>query len=182
MQVPKLVATLLFFSEMTGTRPVRFASPKNRHFIESRTLSNGITVSNSCSGTFDRVVHTDAKTLIPILTANRQWCLPTKEGIEGIAKDLRKMLKEDFSQHLDLQHYQSHAQDTPEQQAAVTVEIKPALELDSNDLDPFWQAIEDNWFPNDNQTGAVKHTIENKPDPQNQQPIYSGQGTLFDAR
>ena len=103
-----------------------------------------------------------------------------KGGIEGIAKDLRQMLKEDFSRHLDLQRYQSHAQDTPEQQAAATVEIKPAFELDSNDLDPFWQAIEDDWFPNDNHTGAVKPTIENKPDPQKQQPIYSGQGTLFD--
>lgn len=155
------------------------SNPEKQAFIESRTLSNGITVSNSFK-TFDRVVHTDAKVDTDPY-GKPAMVFTHKGGIEGIAKDLRKMLKEDFSRHLDLQRYQSHAQDVPEQQAAVTVEIKPAFELDSNDLDPFWQAIEDDWFPNDNQTGAVKPTIENKPDPQNQQPIYSGQGTLFDA-
>jgi N12 class adenine-specific DNA methylase len=154
------------------------SKPEKQAFVESRTLSNGITVSN-CFKTFDRVVHTDAKVDTDPY-GKPAMVFTHKGGIEGIAKDLRQMLKEDFSRHLDLQRYQSHAQDTPEQQAAATVEIKPALELDSNDLDPFWQAIEDDWFPNDNQTGAVKPTIENKPDPQKQQPIYSGQGTLFD--
>ncbi|MDD4226625.1 MAG: N-6 DNA methylase, partial [Mariniphaga sp.] len=146
-------------------------------FIESRILSNGISVSNSFK-TFDRVVHTDAKVDTDPY-GKPAMVFTHKGGIEEIAKDLRQMLKEDFSRHLDLQRYQSHAQDTPKQQAEATVEIKPAFELDSNDLDPFWQAIEDEWFPNNNQTGAVKPTIENKPDPQ-QQPIYSGQGALFD--
>ncbi|MCK3683072.1 helicase-related protein [Maribellus sp. YY47] len=154
------------------------SNPEKQAFIESRTLSNGITVNNSFK-TFDRVVHTDAKADTDPY-GKPAMVFTHKGGIEGIAKDLRKMLKEDFCRHLDLQRYQSHAQDTPEHQTAVTVEIKPALESDSNDLDPFWQAIEDNWFPNDNQTGAVKPTIENKPDPKKQQPIYSGQGTLFD--
>ena len=154
------------------------SKPEKQAFIESRTLSNGITVNNSFK-TFDRVVHTDAKVDTDPY-GKPAMVFTHKGGIEGIAKDMRQMLKEDFSRHLDLQRYQSHAQDTPEQQAAATVEIKPAFELGSNDLDPFWQAIEDDWFPNDNHTGAVKPTIENKPDPQKQQPIYSWQGTLFD--
>lgn len=154
------------------------STPEKQVFIESRTLSNGITVNNSFK-TFDRVVHTDAKVDTDPY-GKPAMVFTHKGGIEGIAKDLRQMLKEDFSRHLDLQRYQSHAQDTPEQQAAATVEIKPAFESDSNDLDPFWQAIEDDWFPNDNQTGAVKSTIENKPDLKKQQPIYSGQGALFD--
>lgn len=147
-------------------------------FIESRILSNGISVSNSFK-TFDRVVHTDAKVDTDPY-GKPAMVFTHKGGIEGIAKDLRQMLKEDFSRHLDLQRYQSHAQDTPEQQAAATVEIKPSLESNFNELDPFWQAIEDDWFPNDNQTAAVKPTIENEPDPKKQQPIYSGQSTLFD--
>ena len=154
------------------------SKPEKQAFIESRTLSNGISVNNSFK-TFDRVVHTDAKVDTDPY-GKPAMVFTHKGGIEGIAKDLKRILKEDFSRHLDLQRYQSHAQGTPEQQAAATVEIKPAFELGSNDLDPFWQAIEDDWFPNDNQTGAVKPTIENKPDPKKQQPIYAGQGTLLD--
>ena len=109
---------------------------EKQEFIESRTLSNGITVNNSFK-TFDRVVHTDAKVDTDPY-GKPAMVFTHKGGIEGIAKDLRQMLKEDFSRHLDLQRYQSHAQDTPQQQAAATVEIKPAFKLDSNDLDPFW--------------------------------------------
>ncbi|QGY46410.1 N-6 DNA methylase [Maribellus comscasis] len=155
------------------------STPIKQAFIESRTLSNGITVNNSFK-TFARVVHTDAKVDTDPY-GKSAMVFTHKDGIEGIAKDLRQMLKEDFSQHLDLQHYQSHAQDTPEEQAAATVKIKPALESNFNELDPFWQAIEDNWFPNDNQTGAVKPTIENKPEPPKQQPIHSEQGTIFNV-
>ncbi len=138
------------------------SKPEKQAFIESRTLSNGITVNNSFK-TFDRVVHTNAK-VDSDPYGKPAMVFTHKGGIEGIAKDLRQMLKEDFSRHLNLRRYQSHAQDTPEQQATITVEIKPTLELHSND----------------NQTRTAKHTIENKPDPQ-QQPIYSGQGTLFDT-
>ena len=181
------------FSEYAGTevgsdlivlqkreqKDLSVSTPIKQAFIESRTLSNGITVNNSFK-TFARVVHTDAKVDTDPY-GKSAMVFTHKDGIEGIAKDLRQMLKEDFSQHLDLQRYQSHAQDTPEQQAAATVKIKPALESNFNELDPFWQAIEDNWFPNDNQTGAVKPTIENKPEPPKQQPIYSEQGTLFNV-
>jgi len=154
------------------------ANPIKQAFIGSRILSNGISVSNSFK-TFNRVVHTDAKVDTDPY-GKPAMVFTHKGGIEEIAKDLRQMLKEDFSRHLDLQRYQSHAQDTSEQQAAATVEIKPALESNFNELDPFWQAIEDDWFPNDNQTAAVKPTMENEPDPKKQQPIYSGQSTLFD--
>jgi N12 class adenine-specific DNA methylase len=152
-------------------------SQRQMDFIESRKLSNGISVNNLFQD-FSRVVQTHSKTDTDPY-GKPAIVFTHKGGIEGIAKDLRQMLKEDFSRHLDLQRYQFHAQDTPEQQAVATVEIKPTIESNFNELDPFWQAIEDDWFPNDNQTGAVKPTIENKPGPQKQQPIYSGQGTLF---
>ncbi|KAB2810226.1 MAG: N-6 DNA methylase, partial [Paludibacter sp.] len=161
------------------------STPEKQAFIESRTLSNGITVNNSFK-TFDRVVHTDAKVDTDPY-GKPAMVFTHKDGIEGIAKDLRQMLKEDFSRYLDLKHYQSHAQDTVERVQSQTVaatDIKPTLNPGEprfpDDLDPFWQAIEDDWFPNDNQTGAVKSTIENKPDLKKQQPIYSGQGALFD--
>ncbi|WP_319226670.1 N-6 DNA methylase [Draconibacterium orientale] len=161
-------------------------SQRQKDFIESRKLSNGISVNNLFRD-FSRVVQTHSKTDTD--PYGKPAIVFTHEGgIDGMAKDLQKMLKEDLSRYLDLKHYQSHAQDTVERVQSQTVaatDIKPTLNPGEprfpDDLDPFWQAIEDDWFPNDNQTGAVKPTIENKPDPQNQQPIYSGQGTLFDA-
>lgn len=157
---------------------------RQQDFIESRKLSNGISINNLFRD-FDRVVQTSSK--IDTDPYGKPAIIFTHEGgVEGIAKDLQQMLKEDFSQYLDLQRYQIHAQNTAEQQVAATAEIKPTLESNSNDLnplwqadelDPFWQAIEDDWFPDNNQTEAVKPTIESKPEPPKQQ-TYSG--TLFD--
>lgn len=48
--------------------------------------------------------------------------LSTMGGVEGITKDLKRMLSEHFSQHLDLQHYQSYAQNIPSQQQSITSE------------------------------------------------------------
>ena len=160
-------------------------SQRQQDFIESRKLSNGISINNLFRD-FDRVVQTSSK--IDTDPYGKPAIVFTHEGgVDGIAKDLRQMLKEDFSQHLDLQHYQTHAQNTAERQIAATAEIKPTLESNSNDLnplwqtdelDPFWQAIEDDWFPDNNQSEAVKPAIENKPEPPKQQQTYSR--TLFD--
>lgn len=125
-------------------------SQRQQDFIESRKLSNGISINNLFRD-FDRVVQTSSK--IDTDPYGKPAIVFTHEGgVEGIAKDLRQMLKEDFSQRLDLQHYQTHVQNSPEQQVATAVEIKPKLESNTNDLnplwqteelDPFWQAIED---------------------------------------
>lgn len=83
-------------------------------------------------------------------------------GVEAIAKDLRQMLKDDFSQYLDLQRYQTYAQESSVQlqsQSVLSEEIIPTETHYSNDLNPFWQtddldsfwqAIEGNWFPDSN--------------------------------
>ena len=160
-------------------------SQRQQDFIESRKLSNGISINNLFRD-FDRVVQTSSK--IATDPYGKPAIVFTHEGgVDGMAKDLRQMLKEDFSQHLDLQRYQTHAQNLPEQQLATTVEIQPTLESNTNDLnplwqteelDPFWQAIEDDWFPSNNQSETVKPAIESKPEPPKQQQNYSG--TLFD--
>lgn len=160
-------------------------SQRQQDFIESRKLSNGISINNLFRD-FDRVVQTSSK--IDTDPYGKPAIVFTHEGgVDGIAKDLRQMLKEDFSQHLDLQRYQTHKQNSPEQQVATTVEIKPTLESNTNDLnplwqaeelDPFWQAIEDDWFPGNNQSETIKPAIESKPEPPKQQQNYSG--TLFD--
>jgi len=76
-------------------------------FIESRTLSNGIPVNNRFK-TFDRVVHTDAKVDTDPY-GKPAMVFIHKDGIEGITKDLKQMLTEDFLHNLNLDLYRSFA-------------------------------------------------------------------------
>lgn len=82
-------------------------------FIESRKLSNGISVNNLFQQ-LDRVIQTDAK------VGTDPYGKPAMEfthsgGEAGIAQDLRRMLGEDFSKHLDLDRYLSFAPEQAEQ-------------------------------------------------------------------
>lgn len=83
-------------------------SIRQQDFIDSRKLSNGISINNLFKD-FGRVIHTDVK------VGTDPYGKPAMEfthsgGVEGIAKDLRQMLEEDFAQHLDVKYYQSYAQ------------------------------------------------------------------------
>ena len=73
---------------------------REQNFIESRKLSNGISINNLFRD-FSRVVQTNSK--VDTDPYGKPAILFTHEGgIEAIAHDLRQMLEEDFSQHLDL--------------------------------------------------------------------------------
>jgi N12 class adenine-specific DNA methylase len=168
---------------------------RQQNFIESRKLSNGISINNLFRD-FSRVVQTHSKTDTdpygkPAIVFTHSG------GVEGIAKDLGQMLKEDFVQHLDLQRYQSYAPEIPKQPERQTAssEIKRTPnELDErtypDDLDPFWQDIEDHWFPDGNilwdkedriiarqQSGvddsATKPTTDENPKSVSQEPLIS---------
>lgn len=124
---------------------------RRESFIESRKLSNGISINNLFRG-FNRVVQTHSKTDTD--PYGKPAIVFTHDGgINGIAVDMRRMLKEDFAQHLDLQLYESHAPERVVQQTMPTGEIKQTLIPDEprypDDLDPFWQAIEEHWFPDE---------------------------------
>ncbi|MBF0577161.1 N-6 DNA methylase [Dysgonomonas sp. GY617] len=91
---------------------------RQQDFIESRKLSNGISVNNLFKD-FDRVIQTDVK------VGTDPYGKPAMEfthsgGTEAIAATLYRMLNEDFSRHLDLEHYLSHAPQKQEQQPIVT--------------------------------------------------------------
>lgn len=91
---------------------------RQQDFIESRKLSNGISVNNLFKD-FDRVIQTDVK------VGTDPYGKPAMEfthsgGTEAIAATLYRMLNEDFSKHLDLEHYLSHAPQIQEQQLIVT--------------------------------------------------------------
>ncbi|KAA6332606.1 hypothetical protein EZS27_018906 [termite gut metagenome] len=90
-------------------------SGRQRDFIECRKLSNGISVGNLLQ-TFERVIHTDVK------VGTDPYGKPAMEfthsgGESAIAAELRGMLREDFSKHLDVTLYRKHASQT--EQSAV---------------------------------------------------------------
>jgi Type I restriction-modification system methyltransferase subunit len=150
----------------------RKLNQRHLDFMESRKLSNGISINNMFRD-FNRVVQTHSKTDTD--PYGKPAIVFTHDGgIEGISKDLRQMLKEDFSQHLDIQHYQSYAQETSQhlQSQTVSEEIKPTPD-DLNkrtypdDLNPFWQAVEDDMFPDEKEFWSKKNESV-KPDNNNQ--------------
>lgn len=98
---------------------------RQQDFIETRKLSNGISINNLFKD-FDRVIQTDVK------IGTDPYGKPAMEfthsgGTEGIATTLYQMLNEDFSKHLDLEHYLSHAPEKQEQQEIVapTINLHP---------------------------------------------------------
>lgn len=153
-------------------------SQRQQDFIESRKLSNGISINNLFRD-FGRVVQTHSKTDTdpygkPAIVFTHQ------DGIDGIAKDLLQMLKEDFSQHLDLERYHLNAPEQEvkqeEKSTAQQNDLNPLWQTD--ELDPFWQAIEDDWFPANKEIGNKK---EEKQSTEQQQTVSNSfSGTLFD--
>lgn len=118
-------------------------------------------------------------------------------GIEGIADDLRRMLKEDLAQNLDLQHYFSHAQGESKrlQSQNTTPDIKETVISDdykrdlnplwqADELDPVWQDVEDHFSPGEKdflskekkvvaEVKPAENTLEAKPKPVTQEPLIS---------
>ena len=95
---------LIVLQKNPAARPL---SERQRDFIETRTLSNGITVNNSFRS-LDRVVQTSAK------AGTNPYGKPAMEfthagGVEGIARALADMLAEDMERHFDRELYESHA-------------------------------------------------------------------------
>nr|WP_232518189.1 N-6 DNA methylase [Porphyromonas gingivalis] len=155
-------------------------SPREQDFIESRKLSNGISINNLFRD-FSRVVQTHSK--VDTDPYGKPAIVFTHEGgIDGIVRDLGQMLKEDFARHLDLRHYHIYThqeeiksaaqldwEENPlgledvfsdeeleeirlsNEQQLTLEETRPTFNQETSrspdDLDPFWQAIEDEWFP-----------------------------------
>ena len=89
-----------------------------RDFIESRKLSNGIRINNLFQS-FDRVIHTEAK------VGKDPYGKPAMEfthaeGVDGIDREMRRMLSEDFNRHFNesycLEHAPEQTPGTPERE------------------------------------------------------------------
>lgn len=143
-------------------------SERQRDFIESRKLSNGISVNNLFQN-FDRVIHDNVK------VGTDPYGKPAMEfthsgGVGAIAAELRGMLREDFSKHLDIQHYQEHSPEahTRKSTRELDLEENPVRLEDAipDDLDPFWQAIEDDWFPDEKEFWGQKEKFFTQAQPE----------------
>jgi N12 class adenine-specific DNA methylase len=156
---------------------------RQQDFIESRKLSNGISINNLFRD-FSRVVQTHSKTDTdpygkPAIVFTHNG------GVEGIAKDLRQMLKEDFSQHLDLERYHINApvQQVAQNENVLSNDLNPLWQ--AHDLDPFWQELEDHLSPDNKNLGEKEsvtqvQSAENVSIPEKQPEKQTFKGTLFD--
>ena len=102
---------LIVLQKNSAARPL---SERQRDFIETRTLSNGITVNNSFQS-LDRVVQTSAR------VGTNPYGKPAMEfthagGVEGIARALADMLAEDMERHFNRELYESHVPKTAPRQ------------------------------------------------------------------
>ena len=154
-------------------------SQRQQDFIESRKLSNGISINNLFRD-FNRVVQTHSKTDTdpygkPAIVFTHSG------GVEGIAKDLRQMLKEDFAQHLDLQRYQSYAQEVPAQSVIQQSSRYDPTEQDIQELSEYAAESDRKLFeerlplPEDFVREEVKEIA-----PKQQATTTEFRGTLFD--
>ena len=204
---------LIVLQKNSAARPL---AERQRNFIETRTLSNGITVNNSFQ-TLDRVAQTAAK------VGTNPYGKPAMEfthagGAEGVAEMLKGMLREDFGRYFNRSLYEQYAQEetvsqtqserpyrkekqvrpsetqpasprqTPQQTQSLSEppaqrsmqqrESVPGSLFDEPpyppDLDPFWQAVEDHWFPDEakarqrmEQKRQTEHPQQPQPAPEN---------------
>ncbi|NDV96766.1 hypothetical protein D0T84_17885 [Dysgonomonas sp. 521] len=176
---------LIILQKNTGKK---ILSEKELDFVNTHKNEKGESINNLfANNKLDRVVHTK------VVEDTDMYGKPSfvylhDGGTEGISSDLQKMLVEDFSQHLDLQRYKSYAQNTSEQLQSQT-ETKPIIAPQAetvnqkdeshfpDDLDPFWQALEDHWFSdekafwnNEKQTQSVTTEYETAQHGNNYQP------------
>lgn len=99
----------------------------------------------------------------------------TVEQVLDVFKDLLKdpeANKDLLAPHrVDTQKYEKQE----EQAQTVSEEVKPVPNEsnESGDLDPFWQAVEDHWFPDEKESGQQEQT--QKQDEQTQEQTPNGQ-------
>lgn len=162
-------------------------SQRQQDFIESRKLSNGISINNLFRD-FNRVVQTRSK--IDTDPYGKPAIVFTHEGgIEGIATDLRQMLKDDFSKHLDLQRYQNYAQENPAQsvtqqsQSAKLDNSNQITEQDIQELSDYASEMDRKLYaerPPQPEDFGIKEKKQNETEERQPAAPNTFRGTLFD--
>ncbi|BCG54366.1 N-6 DNA methylase [Alistipes indistinctus] len=115
---------LIVLQKNSAARPL---TPRHRDFIETRTLSNGITVNNSFQ-TLDRVVHTSSK------VGTNPYGKSALEfthagGAEGVAEMLKEMLREDFGRYFSLERYHEYAEQITASESPIQTQAPEAEQV-----------------------------------------------------
>lgn len=141
---------LIILQKQTGKSP---DNEREILFVESEKV-NGIS-QNLFFGNPEKIIHTRQE-IGTDLYGKPAVTYYHEGGIEGIAADLSQVLSKDFSQHFDPEYYPSHRHETAERfsrQVTVGIESKPTIQPDKSryphDLNPFWQTLEEDWFPDE---------------------------------
>lgn len=137
-------------------------SERELEFVNTHKNEIGESINNLFANNLDRIVHT--KVVEDTDMYGRDSFVYLHDGgTDGIAGDLQKMLAEDFSQTLNTELYYSHSI----KPHIIESDLKPETVSEKNqqipdDLDPFWQAIEDDWFPDEKKfwNGEEKNKTE----------------------
>lgn len=138
---------LIILQKNTGKK---IMSDKELAFVSTHKNEKGESINNLFTdNNLGRIVHTK------VIEDTDMYGKPSfvylhDGGAEGIATDLQKMLAEDFSINMNTELYHNNSVKTHITQVAPAETIN--LKEDSRfpkDLDPFWQAIEDDWFPDE---------------------------------
>ena len=113
---------LIILQKRTGKETL---SKREMLFCDTHTYSEGITV-NALLDNPALAVHTKA------YTGTNPYGKPTlifehEGGVEGVSKDLKRMLAEDFSVHLDVGLYKGEKNDEPVLQIPVTPKVTPTV-------------------------------------------------------
>lgn len=138
---------LIILQKNTGKK---IMSDKELSFVSTHKNEKGESINNLFANkNFDRIVHTKVIEDTDIY-GKPLFVYLHDRGAEGIATDLQKMLAEDFSVNLNTELYHNNSVKTHIIQAtpAETINQKEESRF-PNDLDPFWQAVEDDWFPDE---------------------------------
>ena len=124
-------------------------SERELEFVNTHKNEKGESINNLFAGNLDRVVHT--KVVEDTDMYGRDSFVYLHDGgTSGIASDLQKMLSEDFTQTLNTELYHTHSVKPHMTQAVPQPEtVSEKIKSIPDDLDPFWQAIEDDWFPSE---------------------------------
>lgn len=73
-----------------------------------------------------RIIHTE-QTLATDPYGQPAFVYTHRDGVEGIAKDLKQMLSQDFRKHLDIGLYKGERNDTPIKQISITPTVVPPV-------------------------------------------------------
>ncbi|MFY9153076.1 MAG: N-6 DNA methylase [Prolixibacteraceae bacterium] len=151
-------------------------TPKEKDFIRSEKLSSGV-FNNNYFNNLQRVVHTEGFVDTDPYGKPAQIFIH-KDGIRGIASDMRKMLETDFRQKLDVDLFQQ----TASGKKSITVSVPDKIENRINQTEPVLTLYDLFGFSQEERSQQSPNRKRNTTKPQAQQLNLFEQPTLLNGK